>query len=100
MTYQVVINCCYGGFALSDKALAWLANRGVKLDSPYPTTDDLPRHHPLLVECVKVLGKEASGDMSKLDIVSVTGNYRVTEYDGFESIETPEAMKWIDPTKY
>jgi hypothetical protein len=98
MNYQVVINCCYGGFTLSDKALNWLADRGLKLETPYPTLKDLPRHHPLLVECINALGDKASGDMSKLVVYSVAGKYRVTEYDGFESIETPGNINWIDPT--
>ncbi len=98
MAYKIVINCCYGGFTLSDAALEWLSNKGLKLNGPYPTTKELPRHHPLLVECVNSLGDKASGDMSKLVVYSVAGKYRVTEYDGFESIETPEDITWTDPT--
>lgn len=100
MSYQVVINCCYGGFHLSNKALKWLADKGLDLDDSYPSLSALPRHHPLLVECINVLGQEASGELSNLEIVTVTGKYRIHEYDGYESIQTPESVTWIDPTVY
>lgn len=100
MSYEVVISVSYGSFSLSDKAIQYLADHGLDIDDHYPGQNELPRHHPLLVQCVKELGKEAGGQYSDLTIVKVDGLYRIHEYDGSESIETPKAMKWIDPTKY
>ena len=51
---------------------------------------DIPRHHPLLVQCVEELGKEASGPCSDLAIYEISGNrYRIEEYDGNESVVEP-----------
>jgi hypothetical protein len=70
---------------------------GSKTGEDYLTID-YSKVVPLLVECINALGDKASGDMSKLVVYSVAGKYRVTEYDGFESIETPGNINWIDPT--
>ena len=86
---KVVINACYGGFNLSEKAEKWLTDRGVSLD-------DLERHNPLLVKCVETLGEGAGGECSKLKIVEINNNkYRIVEYDGWESVETPDSIEWI-----
>ncbi len=97
--FEVVYNACYGGFSLSDKALAWLKENGMDLeDNCYPLENELPRHHPLLVKCVKELGNEAGNQLSYLVIAEVSGKYRIREYDGFESVETPDQIKWTDPS--
>ena len=57
----------------------------------------IPRHHPLLVACVEALGEAANGRCANLQVVTIEGSkYIVDEYDGFESVLTPEEMKWID----
>lgn len=90
MKHKIVINTCYGGFGLSDKAIKWLEDRGV--DDTY----ELSRHDPLLVECVETLGEKANNSYSRLAIREIEGNlYRVEEYDGKEWIEQPEDMEWV-----
>ena len=87
---KIVINCCYGGYGLSTEALQWL---GVVQG----WERQVPRHHPLLVECVETLGEAANGRFANLKVVTIEGSkYIVEEYDGFESVRTPETMKWID----
>lgn len=56
-----------------------------------------PRHHPLLIECVKTLGPEAaSGRFASLEIVEIEGDrYRIDEYDGAEAVFTPETTDWV-----
>ena len=55
-----------------------------------------PRHDKDLVAVVEELGKEASGSCADLVIAEIPGNiYRIDEYDGYESIETPDSMEWI-----
>ena len=102
--FEVVYNDCYGGFSLSDKALSWLKERGLDLeDNTYPHEDELPRHHPLLIKCVKELGSEAGNELSKLVIAEVSsqsGKYLIREYDGLEWIETPESITWTDSSKF
>lgn len=52
------------------------------------------RHDPILVQVVEELGDKASGEFSKLQVVEVDGHYRINEYDGYESVETPYQIDW------
>lgn len=101
---KVVYNKSYGGFGLSEKADAWLQARGFfykKINGHFEEVDEIPRHHPLLVECVETLGKEANGQYANLQITEVSGKYFIDEYDGKEKVITPEVVEkwWINPTK-
>jgi len=111
MAYDVVYNACYGGFSLSNEARDWLAERGLpeavearaKHDPKGPFADwgwhpsySFPRHHPLLVECVKTLGERANGACAKLQIETVAGLYRIDKYDGRERVEEPQGVDWIN----
>ena len=90
--HEIVINNDYGGFSLSDKAVKWLNAHGKNMEDGY---DSISRMDPLLIECVKTLGKEADGDYAHLQVVMFDGNkYRIIEYDGWESLETPDTINW------
>lgn len=94
-TRKVVYSPCYGGFGLSDEArqLAfeltgdknWIDTYGYKHDE---------RHNETLVKVVETLGKKANTPYSNLRIDEVCGPYRIDEYDGFESVETPDSYEW------
>lgn len=56
---------------------------------------NVDRHDPALVQVVEELGEKASGRYSKLRIAEVSGAYRITEYDGYECVETPDSLNWI-----
>lgn len=91
MSNKIVINSCYGGFALSVEAEQWLKDN-YQIDD-YNT---LYRHDPRLVECVESLGINAGRRFSRLAIVEIPGNiYKITEYDGLEGVEVPEDPEWI-----
>ena len=100
MGNKVVVNSCYGGFGLS-KAAKRLFNQ-IQIDRKIPVTvwdeiwmGDIPRHHPILVRVVELLGERAGERYSDLRVVEIPGNqYLISEYDGFESIQTPEWMNW------
>lgn len=100
--YKVVINRCYGGFSLSKEASEYLNEKyGMNIDPkygdlPYFGINCMPRHDKRLIEVVEILGEErASGDCSELVIVEIdTPCYRIDEYDGMESVETPEGIEW------
>ena len=82
---KVVINGCYGGFSLSDEALAYL---GIPGGSRYTYDDD--RANPKLVECVEKLGEAASHGLgSSLYVVEVPDDveWTITDYDGIEQVE-------------
>lgn len=91
---KVVINICYGGFDLSDLALTALATRkGVNMDDIDPFS--IPRHDADLVAVVEEMGRASWGPFARLSVASVAGNrYRIKEYDGLESIETPKTIEW------
>lgn len=93
---KVVINTRYGGFSLSAKALDALAARKGR---PLEELDiwDLDRTDPDLVAVVEALGYDASGDVASLEIVEVPAGtlYRIHDYDGNETIETRDSIKWL-----
>ena len=94
---KVVYNASFGGFGLSDKAVAWLKNNGVP-DARGHSFADGPRHDARLVACVEALGDDTSARFASLRIHECTGNkYRITEYDGLEDVEEPETIKgWVE----
>ena len=78
---KVVINVCFGGYALSPKAYEYL---GLEWDGcGYEYCDD--RTNPKLVECVEKLGEEAGYD-TKLKVVEIPNDieWEIMEYDGNE----------------
>lgn len=78
---KVVINRCYGGFGLSEKAMKFL-----RVDSEWP---DIARNDPKLVECVEKLGEEANGAYAELKVIEIPDdvNWEIGEYDGLEWVE-------------
>lgn len=79
---KVVINCCYGGFSLSEKAM--------ELYKQLSGNDcyEIYRDDPNLVEVVEILGSEADGTHAQLKIVDIPDgiNYTIEEYDGIEHV--------------
>lgn len=55
------------------------------------------RHDPILVQVVEELGEKANGMFAQLAIDEVSGPYRIDEYDGRESVESPDSYDWITP---
>jgi hypothetical protein len=56
----------------------------------------IDRADPVLVQVVEKLGDKANGECAKLYIEDLPKGtlYRITEYDGYESIETKYDMDW------
>ena len=92
---KVVYSACYGGFGLSEEACALYRSKTGA--GSMPNRYELSRHDPALVEVVEELGEKANTRYSDLKIAEVNGPYRIDEYDGFESVETPDSYDWIDP---
>lgn len=59
--------------------------------------DDIPRHNSLLVQCVRELGKEASGPCGDLQIATIQSRlYRIEKYDGYETVyELDDNVQYI-----
>ena len=100
---KIVLNKCYGGFQLSDKAIGWLEeNKGWKLDKDFvkvswgfsdrtlmakADTDEL-RINLDVIECVETLKEESHTRLSKLRVVEIpdNANWEIDEYDGIERV--------------
>lgn len=110
---KVVINKCFGGFDLSDKAHERLMELGVKY---YKSFDDMPkqnkelyvvdsgtsgfgkyysnfsdyenRTNPLLIQVVEELKEEANGRFGELRVVEIPDGiqWEIDEYDGIETL--------------
>ena len=85
---RIVINKCYGGFGLSDKALdLYKTKSGAdKNDAVYDR--EIERDDPNLIEVIEELGPMAYGDCAELKIVSIPDDVEwvIEEYDGIEWI--------------
>ena len=100
---KIVINTCYGGFGLSDKAILRYAElkriilyRHLSENHFYNSPDfteetyfslyDIPRDSVELVQAVEELKEESNGGFSKLKVVEVPDDvdWTIEEYDGLE----------------
>lgn len=92
---KMVINRSYGGFGLSEEAYKFLGLEwdGYGFKYRYDRTDEK------LISCVKALGDKVNGDYSELKVVRIPDNatdWRLEEYDGFESITAVVDGKLVD----
>jgi hypothetical protein len=91
---KIVVSYSYGGFSLSEEAIAAIEAR--KGEPVWCQGIDLDRHDPDLVAVVEELGERANGDYAELVIVQIPGNqYNLLTYDGSETVITPETYGWI-----
>jgi hypothetical protein len=82
---KVVINSCFGGFGLSDAALArYNELSGQTIENYY----EIARNDTNLVQVVEELGKKADTTYSELNIVDIPDDVKwdIHEYDGLEHV--------------
>lgn len=92
MPNKVVYNSCYGGFGLSEKAKNLLN----ELKGEEVCYYDLLRHDKDLVAVVEELGSEASGMFASIRVATINSDrYRISEYDGWEQVITPEEERYV-----
>lgn len=104
---KIAYNACYGGFGISDEAIKWLIeNESDNLEKD-GLLEKLGKHsfnsyglrkNLSLIKAIETLGDEVNTAYSKLWISEIDENikYRITDYDGFEEIETIETIDWYD----
>lgn len=82
---RIVINDCFGGFGLSDRAIAEYKKLAGINDSDFYDRE-IPRDDPYLVKVVKEMGAAANGSCANLKIVEIPGDvsWHIAEYDGNE----------------
>ena len=90
---KVVINNSFGGFdllpSISNKIAAATGFCPVSISCGF-----IPRHLPELVQAVEALHPSQRGS---LRVVEVDGPYRISEYDGAETVVLMSQQNWIDP---
>lgn len=81
---KIVVNRCWGGFSLSEKAYEKL---GIPWDD-YGFLRNMKRNDPRLVAVVEELGEAANGRFAKLSIVEIPDDvdWEIDDYDGMETI--------------
>ena len=82
---HVVINDCYGGFTLSQRARTDYC-RLAGIEEKDFVDREVARDDPYLVKVVKELGMGANGTHANLKIVEIPGDveWHIAEYDGAE----------------
>lgn len=84
---KIVVNKCYGGFHLSEKAENMLAKM-TDIDV-YDFWAKKYRNHPALIAVIEELSKKSYDEVSDLTIVEIpdtTTDWELSEYDGFEEV--------------
>jgi len=89
---KIIINTCYGGFGLSEKALALFNERSGTVNT---YGRDITRNNPILVEIVEQLGEAADGGFAELKVVDIPDDvkWQIEEYDGNEWV-AEKHRKW------
>lgn len=86
---KIIINSCYGGFGLSNKAMKEIKKLNPELGTLY-SGDYKLRSNPIVISVVEKLGKEANGDCADLQIIEIPfeneDGWHIDEYDGIETI--------------
>lgn len=82
---KIIINDCYGGFGLSERALLEYKQLAGITDAEFYDRD-IPRNDPYLIQIIQRLGMAANGPHANLKIVEIPGNvdWQIEEYDGNE----------------
>lgn len=82
---RIVINDCYGGFGLSDRARREYC-KAIGITEENFIEREINRDDPYLIKIVKELGMSANGPHANLKIIEIPGNVEwiVEEYDGAE----------------
>lgn len=84
---RIVINDCYGGFGLSDRARREYCRMACINEADF-IDREVARDDPYLVKVVKDLGMGANGPSANLKVVEIPGDvdWQIEEYDGAEWI--------------
>ena len=92
---RVVYNNQFGGFSLSNEALALLSEyKGIKLDNYLAS--ELPRHDSDLIKVVSEFGSRANTSTSELAVKELLSPYyKIIEKDGREEVVEPDLNGYV-----
>ena len=95
---KVAINKCSGWFSISKQCVKRIENKyGMDLSCGAYYFDE-KRHAKELIDAIETLGSEAcSGDCAKIVLEDCSSSlYNIEEYDGYETLITPDdEREWI-----
>lgn len=95
---KIVINACYGGFGVSEEFLkAYNIPYTKSSFGSFYAKESIERTDHRLIEFIETHGSTmASGPYSNLIVREIPKGtlYRITEYDGYEGIETANDINW------
>ena len=85
---EILLNDCYGGFGVSEKALELYNERSGNDVTYISGYEGNFRVDPILIDIVKELGDAANDEYSELRIDHVPDGYgyKIEEYDGLETL--------------
>lgn len=100
MTLKVVYNSDFGGPRLHPTMVEWFKSRGLDINNDLEIKEngvyaDIPRHHPLLFECVETFPSLSDLKVKIIECPHITFRYRIVDYGGKETVETPFNVDWI-----
>ena len=85
---HVMVNTRFGGFRLSDEAMAEFRQRA--LSTAEEPQEEIQRHNPLMVQIVMELGPRASVPYSLIELQPIPAqyadHYEIHDNDGMESV--------------
>jgi hypothetical protein len=92
MPRKIVINRCYGGYSLSQRAKDMYreATQDTLKGGDFYADTDIPRDDPALIKIIEGLGlKESAGHFAKLKIIEIPDDvpddgWIIQDYDGIE----------------
>ena len=86
---EVLVNCCYGGFGMSNEAIM-LYCQLKNLSQDEFSEFSVSRHDPVLVQCFKMLNEKFDSTMSKTGIQYIPARfenyYTLHDNDGCETV--------------
>lgn len=86
---KIVINECFGGFVLSNKAVKRLSEITGRAENGLQYVYMNERTAQELIQVVEELDEEASSTLSNLEVVDIPDDatdWEIEEYDGYETI--------------
>ena len=115
---RVLINSQYGGFSISEAGAFRLMQLGMDVEVEYDEwvcdkvthreayvhlPNDVKRHDPRLLQTFDELGQAMAGSCCTLKAVEVPLDsllpgyrYRIIQNDGWERVETPDSIEWVE----
>jgi len=85
----VMYNTCYGGFSLSEAAVAEYRRRCP--EAVHVSARNVERHDPVMVQIVREMQEKANGMCAKIELERIPAEYQnhyeIGEYDGLEGVQ-------------